>query len=285
MQACSLLLGRPWQYDNSVIHHGRTNSYTLVFEGKTINLLPMNPTEIVNSEKARAPGNIKVDNLHALLVFNSPIPDFNVPSDEHVPSDHDNLDCIHETKNVTSDVQVKSKQLLVSEDTCAIYITKYGCLFGSALFSWLNNFQAMESRGRLCFQEREDDETITCLDTTKSIAHIYNCQVISICNLFIIDCIIGCKNTTHASVLCRTVEDMDTLHDAMSTLNTMSKSLPIQLHAWLFHVAKTQKKKQRALASNTDQADPVQKSSCKWSGEHAGARRSSVYYAAQILHR
>jgi hypothetical protein len=78
---------------------------------------------------------------------------------------------------------------------------------------------------------------------------------------------------------------MDTLHDAMSTLNTMSKSLPIQLHAWLFHVAKTQKKKQRGLASNTDQGDPVQKSSCKWSGEHAGARRSSVYYAAQILHR
>ena len=48
MQACSLLLGRPWQYDNSVIHHGRTNSYTLMFEGKTINLLPMTPDEIVN---------------------------------------------------------------------------------------------------------------------------------------------------------------------------------------------------------------------------------------------
>jgi hypothetical protein len=69
MQACSLLLGRPWQYDNSVIHHGRTNSYTLTFEGKMINLLPMNPTEIVNSEKARAPGNIKVDDVHALSRF------------------------------------------------------------------------------------------------------------------------------------------------------------------------------------------------------------------------
>ena len=38
MQACSLLLGRPWQYDNSVVHHGRKNAYTLMFEGKTINL-------------------------------------------------------------------------------------------------------------------------------------------------------------------------------------------------------------------------------------------------------
>ena len=54
MQACSLLLGRPWQYDNSVTHHGRTNSYTLVFDGKTINLLPMTPDEIIHSAKAKS---------------------------------------------------------------------------------------------------------------------------------------------------------------------------------------------------------------------------------------
>ena len=54
MQACSLLLGRPWQYDNSVIHHGRTNSYTLESKGQTINLLPMTPNEIVNDDKAKA---------------------------------------------------------------------------------------------------------------------------------------------------------------------------------------------------------------------------------------
>ena len=53
MQACSLLLGRPWQYDNNVIHHGRTNSYTLMFEGKTINLCPMTPDEIVNNDNAK----------------------------------------------------------------------------------------------------------------------------------------------------------------------------------------------------------------------------------------
>lgn len=28
IQACSLLLGRPWQYDRDVVHHGRTNQYT-----------------------------------------------------------------------------------------------------------------------------------------------------------------------------------------------------------------------------------------------------------------
>ena len=62
MQACSLLLGRPWQYDNSVIHHGRKNSYTLMFEGKTINLLPMTPKGIVNNDKAKEKDNSEGSN-------------------------------------------------------------------------------------------------------------------------------------------------------------------------------------------------------------------------------
>jgi hypothetical protein len=51
MQACSLLLGRPWQYDNDVVHHGRQNRYTFMHKGKTIALLPLTPTEIVQYEK------------------------------------------------------------------------------------------------------------------------------------------------------------------------------------------------------------------------------------------
>jgi hypothetical protein len=178
MQACSLLLGRPWQYDNSVIHHGRTNSYTLTFEGKTIQLLPMNPIKIVNSEKARAPSNTEVDDVHALLALNSPIHDVNIPSDERVPSDHDNLDCMHEIATIISDALLKYKQLFVSIDTCFTYIRKCGCLFGSALFSWFSNFQAMESRGQLCFQEGEDDEDTDVIDIAETITDISICQVI-----------------------------------------------------------------------------------------------------------
>jgi hypothetical protein len=29
MEACSLLLGRPWEFNNDAIHHGRSNTYTL----------------------------------------------------------------------------------------------------------------------------------------------------------------------------------------------------------------------------------------------------------------
>ena len=40
MDVCHLLLGRPWQYDRAVQHDGRTNSYSLMFEGVKIILVP-----------------------------------------------------------------------------------------------------------------------------------------------------------------------------------------------------------------------------------------------------
>jgi hypothetical protein len=54
MQACSLLLGRPWQYDNNALHHSRQNIYTFIFKGKTIALLPLTHAEIVQYEKELA---------------------------------------------------------------------------------------------------------------------------------------------------------------------------------------------------------------------------------------
>jgi hypothetical protein len=50
MDACSLLLGRPWEFDTNAIHHGRSNKYTFMHKGKKIVLLPMTPTEIVHLE-------------------------------------------------------------------------------------------------------------------------------------------------------------------------------------------------------------------------------------------
>jgi hypothetical protein len=34
MQACSLLLGHPWEFDTDAIHYGRSNRYTLMHNGK-----------------------------------------------------------------------------------------------------------------------------------------------------------------------------------------------------------------------------------------------------------
>ncbi|XP_022853907.1 uncharacterized protein LOC111375334 [Olea europaea var. sylvestris] len=40
MDACHILLGRPWQYDRSVINNGRKNTYSLSIKGKRIVLVP-----------------------------------------------------------------------------------------------------------------------------------------------------------------------------------------------------------------------------------------------------
>jgi hypothetical protein len=54
MQACSLLLGRPWEFDTDAVHHGRVNKYTLIHMGKKITLLPLMPNEIVQCDRAIA---------------------------------------------------------------------------------------------------------------------------------------------------------------------------------------------------------------------------------------
>ena len=54
MQACSLLLGRPWEHDNDATHHGRSNKYTFVHKGKKYTLLPLTPAENVQAEKEQA---------------------------------------------------------------------------------------------------------------------------------------------------------------------------------------------------------------------------------------
>jgi hypothetical protein len=54
MQACSLLLGRPWEYDNDALHHGRSNKYTFIHKGTNITLLPLTPNEIIRADRERA---------------------------------------------------------------------------------------------------------------------------------------------------------------------------------------------------------------------------------------
>jgi hypothetical protein len=48
------LLGHPWEFVADAIHHGRTNTYTLMHKGKKITLVPMTPAEIVKYEQDKA---------------------------------------------------------------------------------------------------------------------------------------------------------------------------------------------------------------------------------------
>src|SRR3954470_13388293 len=54
MQACSFLLGRPWQFDRESFHNGKTNHYSLMHDGNKIGLKPMTTEHILKDDLARA---------------------------------------------------------------------------------------------------------------------------------------------------------------------------------------------------------------------------------------
>jgi hypothetical protein len=54
MEACHILLGRPWQFDTDCLHHGKSNQYSLVHNDKKILLLPMSPDAIARDDIAKA---------------------------------------------------------------------------------------------------------------------------------------------------------------------------------------------------------------------------------------
>ncbi|XP_066365236.1 uncharacterized protein [Miscanthus floridulus] len=53
MQACHLLLGRPWQFDVDSVHFGRSNKHTFIHNDKKVVLIPLSPEEIHASDMAR----------------------------------------------------------------------------------------------------------------------------------------------------------------------------------------------------------------------------------------
>jgi hypothetical protein len=54
MQACHILLGRPWQFDKDSIRHGRLNQYSFLHHDKKIVLHPMSPEAIMHNDVAAA---------------------------------------------------------------------------------------------------------------------------------------------------------------------------------------------------------------------------------------
>ena len=46
MDACHLLLGRPWEYDRRVQHDGYLNTYSFMMDGHKVTLKPLHPEEL-----------------------------------------------------------------------------------------------------------------------------------------------------------------------------------------------------------------------------------------------
>jgi hypothetical protein len=73
MEACSLLLGRPWEYDTDARHHGRSNKYTFRYKDKNITLLPLTPVEIVQDDKDRAASTTNETEIQQQIKFKAPV--------------------------------------------------------------------------------------------------------------------------------------------------------------------------------------------------------------------
>jgi len=50
MEACNILLGRPWQFDKKIIHNGLTNKITFTHGEKKFVLYPLTPSQVVNDQ-------------------------------------------------------------------------------------------------------------------------------------------------------------------------------------------------------------------------------------------
>ena len=54
MDACHVLLGRPWLFDRRVLHDGFLNTYTFTKDGKKITLAPLSPSQLTKSKPQKS---------------------------------------------------------------------------------------------------------------------------------------------------------------------------------------------------------------------------------------
>ncbi|KAJ0937805.1 putative transcription factor interactor and regulator CCHC(Zn) family [Helianthus annuus] len=50
MDACHLLLGRPWEYERNIEHNGRSSTYNFLFGGVKITLVPSKPKQLATKQ-------------------------------------------------------------------------------------------------------------------------------------------------------------------------------------------------------------------------------------------
>ena len=67
MDACHILLGRPWLFDRRVLHDGFLNTYTFTKDGKKITLAPLSPSQLTKSKPQKSQ-----DQTNMLLTLGEP---------------------------------------------------------------------------------------------------------------------------------------------------------------------------------------------------------------------
>ena len=68
MDACHMLLGRPWLFDRKVTNNGYLNTYSFMKDGKKITLAPLSPSQL-----HKQPSTKKPDHSDLFLTFSEPL--------------------------------------------------------------------------------------------------------------------------------------------------------------------------------------------------------------------
>jgi hypothetical protein len=151
MQACSLLLDHPKEYDIDALHHGRTNAYTLMHKGKKIVLLPLTPAEIVKHDKEL----VEVSkNDHAL---DPPTQEIKLKGGALLANTSLNAENYVDAAPCRT---MLCKHILFSHDP-----TPMSSKLRAAVTNLLQEFYGGMESMMTPIQEGEDDENITMLDT------------------------------------------------------------------------------------------------------------------------
>jgi hypothetical protein len=187
MDACSLLLGHPWEFDTDAIHHGRSNKYTFMHKGKKIVLLLMTPTKMVHLEhekksNAKQKGVLNSENQQSIKL--------KTPTLLATKSD---LDELHASVGLCYDLVCKNVFYSINDTSIALppaianLLQEYMDVFPSEippglppelppdfrvsstfntsdLKPYMGNEDEIESR-MTPIQEEEDDEDITSIHT------------------------------------------------------------------------------------------------------------------------
>ena len=112
MQACHLLLGRPWQFDVDSVHFGRSNKYSFIHKEKKVVLVPLTPEDIHASDvalmKREESEKRKLSETHNNSKGENPTPSHSIKSTENkrVPQNNECLlvtkGDLHEMRNTTA---------------------------------------------------------------------------------------------------------------------------------------------------------------------------------------
>nr|KYP42079.1 Transposon Ty3-I Gag-Pol polyprotein [Cajanus cajan] len=148
MEACHILLGRPWQFDKQTHHDGLTNKLTFTHKGKKFVFHPLSPSQVIEDqaqmktkhEQEKGEENIKKKEKKLLKIRNQEdsreisVPSLEIVQEETLETKPLHLTKVYSITDISNTLVYRDKDL---EVVCLFLVMQqYSC----CPFLWLNSF-------------------------------------------------------------------------------------------------------------------------------------------------